>query len=364
MRIFVLNPYHAGSHAAWADGFTAFSHHEVYVVSMEGRFWKWRMHGGSVTLAEQAHLLADEVGRPDVFLATDMVDVPTFLAFTRDWAGDVPIVLYMHENQLTYPISPRATPDLTFGFMNWKSMLIADAVVYNSAFHRDEVEASLPGVLKNFPDYRHLPQLDTVIGKTSVLPVGVNLARLTDSGQRSSPPLVLWNQRWEHDKNPEEMIAALTRVIERGCDIRIALCGENFRNEPDEFLEARKLWGDRLIHFGWAEPDDYINLVASADIVLSTAEHEFFGIAVIEALSTGAAGVLPRRLSYPEILFPETADEHLYDTFEDMVEMIITFAENPRQPSAEELAHYQQFDWTNVAPRYDKLLEQLGQGSA
>ena len=360
MRVFILNPYHAGSHAAWADGYDASSRHEVHVISMEGRFWKWRMHGGPVTLSEQARILADEVGKPDVFLATDMVDLPTFLAFVRDWAGDVPSVLYMHENQLTYPISPRSTPDLTFGFMNWKSMLIADAVVYNSAFHRGEVEARLPGVLKNFPDYRHLDQVASVVDKTSVLPVGIDLARFADRGAKAMPPLVLWNQRWEHDKNPEEMIAALSSVIEKGIDIRIALCGENFRNEPDEFLEARKLWGDRLIHFGWAEPEGYVELVASADIVVSTAEHEFFGIAVIEALAAGAAGVLPRRLSYPGVLFPETADEHLYDTFEEMVEMIIGYAKEPHAPSSEEQAHYQQFDWSTVAPRYDRLLEEVG----
>ena len=361
MRVFILNAYHAGSHAAWSSGYATSSAHEIHVVSMEGRFWKWRMHGGSVTMAEQARTLAEEVGKPDVFLATDMVDLPTFLGFTRDWASDVPSVLYMHENQLTYPVSPRSAPDLTFGFMNWKSMLVSDAVVYNSAFHRGEVEASLPAVLKDFPDYRHSDQLPSVLKKSSILPVGIDLARLANRGTRSTPPLVLWNQRWEHDKNPEEMIAALSSVIERGVDIRIALCGENFRNEPEEFLGARELWGDHLIHFGWAEAEEYVDLVASADIVLSTAEHEFFGIAVLEALSSGAAGVLPRRLSYPEILYPGTAGDHLYDTFEEMVEMIIGFANKPHAPSPEQEAHYQQFDWSTVAPRYDSLLEEIVQ---
>jgi glycosyltransferase involved in cell wall biosynthesis len=269
-------------------------------------------------------------------------------------------VLYMHENQLTYPISPRATPDLTFGFMNWKSMLIADRVVYNSPFHRIEVEQCLPGVLKNYPDYRHLDLLAGVVAKSSVLPVGIDLARFGEVARsKDTAPLVLWNQRWEHDKNPVEMIAALSAVIDAGLDIRIALCGENFRNEPEEFLEARGKWGERLVHFGWAEEDDYIDLVTHADVVISTAEHEFFGIAVIEALYNGAAGVLPRRLSYPGILYPESAEDHLYDNFEEMVERIARFAQNPHQPSSEERAHYQQFDWSNVAPQYDTLLESL-----
>lgn len=332
---------------------------------MEGRFWKWRMHGGSVTLAEQAAALATAVGSPDVFLASDMVDLPTFLGLVRGWAAHVPAVLYMHENQLTYPISPRSTPDLTFGFMNWKSMLIAERVVYNSHFHRGEVEQRLPGVLKNFPDYRHLDLLPRVIEKTSVLPVGIDLARFGPATNSDEiPPLVLWNQRWEHDKNPVEMIAALSAVIDAGVDIRIALCGENFRNEPEEFLEAREKWGDRLVHFGWAEDDDYIKLVKEADIVLSTAEHEFFGIAVIEALYNGAAGVLPRRLSYPEILYSDTAADHLYDNFDQMMERIIGFATHPHRPTDAERAHYEQFDWSNIAPMYDTLLRSCSAGAS
>jgi len=360
MRVFVLDPYHAGSHAAWSNGYAEASQHEVHIVSMEGRFWKWRMHGGPVTLAEQTLAIAAKVGLPDVFIASDMVDLPTFLGLVRSWAAQVPAVLYMHENQLTYPISPSSTPDLTFGLMNWKSMLIADRVVYNSQFHRTEVEERLPGVLKNFPDYRHVDFLPDVVFKSSVLPVGVDLARFK-KGVRSEggAPLVLWNQRWEHDKNPTEMIDALTAVIEAGADIRIALCGENFRNEPEEFLEAREQWGDRLVHFGWAEEENYIDLVSGADIVLSTAKHEFFGIAVIEALYSGATGVLPRRLSYPEILYPETAEEHLYDDFDQMVQRIIHFAQNPHQASEAELTHYGQFNWSKVAPQYDNLLESL-----
>jgi len=38
--------------------------------------------------------------------------------------------------------------------------------------------------------------------------------------------------------------------------------------------------------------------------VLSTARHEFFGIAVVEALLAGCLPWLPDRLSYPELLPP------------------------------------------------------------
>ena len=358
MRVFVVSSYHAGSHQAWADGYARSSAFEVVPITMAGRFWKWRMHGGAVTLADATAQAVAEVGQPDILLLTDMVDVATFLGLTRRLLDDVPVVLYMHENQLTYPISPRDQDDLTYGLMNWKSMVAADHVVFNSEFHRKEVFRVLPGVLKNFPDHRHLDRLEGVIAKASVLPVGIDLQRFPNL-ETSEPPLVLWNQRWEHDKNPEEMIEALATVAAEGLAFDIALCGENFRNEPDEFLAARAGFGTRLRHFGWAEEDDYTRLVASADVVLSTAFHEFFGIAVLEALACGAYGVLPNRLSYPELVYPESASEHLYDDHDGLLTLLRRALTVPWSASPAERAHYWENDWAVVAPRYDGLLDAL-----
>ena len=62
-------------------------------------------------------------------------------------------------------------------------------------------------------------------------------------------------------------------------------------------------FGDRIIHDGYArDREAYWHLVASADWVHSTARHEFFGVAVVEALLAGCLPWLPMRLSDPEIL--------------------------------------------------------------
>ena len=53
MNILLLSPYHSGSHRAWVDGWLTHTAHEVRVLSLPGRFWKWRMQGAAVTLAQQ-----------------------------------------------------------------------------------------------------------------------------------------------------------------------------------------------------------------------------------------------------------------------------------------------------------------------
>ncbi|MCS7260957.1 MAG: DUF3524 domain-containing protein, partial [Anaerolineae bacterium] len=138
MRVLLLEPYAGGSHAAWVQGYTTYSRHEVIALTLPGSFWKWRMHGGAVTLARQ-FLQMDLT--PDCILATDMLDLTTFLALTRPRTWHVPTALYFHENQLSYPWAPHDRDrikgqDVHHGFINYASALAADVLFFNSAYHR------------------------------------------------------------------------------------------------------------------------------------------------------------------------------------------------------------------------------------
>ncbi|MCB0587349.1 MAG: DUF3524 domain-containing protein, partial [Phaeodactylibacter sp.] len=53
MNILLIEPFLSGSHQKWAEGYRAHSRHNVRILSLKGRHWKWRMHGGAATLAEQ-----------------------------------------------------------------------------------------------------------------------------------------------------------------------------------------------------------------------------------------------------------------------------------------------------------------------
>ncbi len=362
MRIFLLEPYHTGSHAAWAEGWAARSRHEIHLLTLPGRFWKWRVHGSSVTLAEQTERLVAEAGRPDAIVASGMSDLATYLGLTRRIIGDPRTLLYLHENQLTYPESPRTRGvDLSYAFINWRSMVAADAIRFNSRHHADEFFAAVGGFLRNFPDERHTHLIDDVAAKSAVLPVGVDLDRFPQARRREHP-LILWNQRWEYDKDPVTMFDGLFAAADAGLDFEVAICGENFRQEPAEFEAARRRLGDRVVHMGFADEDTYVQLVADASITVSTALHEFFGVAVVEAMSTATFPVLPKRLSYPELLPREVHEVCLYDDPAGYVDRLAWALRHRTETAAiaQSVAKaVRRFDWSMMIDEYDRTIEDL-----
>ena len=52
---------------------------------------------------------------------------------------------------------------------------------------------------------------------------------------------------------------------------------------------------------------DSWDVLFCSDVAVSTADHEFFGIAMVEAAAAGAYPLVPRRLAYPEVFASDTA---------------------------------------------------------
>jgi glycosyltransferase involved in cell wall biosynthesis len=359
MRIAVIEPYFGGSHAAWADGYERFSDHDVAVISHTDRFWKWRMHGSHVTLASEFMAAVEAGGAFDVIVCSSMLNLPGFLGLARNSLAGARVVLFMHENQLGYPLSPRDKLDMTYPMFNWTSMLAADLIVFNSQYHYDEWFDAIPRFLRQFPDYQQHGLIGEVSDRSIVLPVGVDLRRFDAAvPRRSDSPRIVWNQRWEYDKGPAELAAALTSLQNRGADFELVLAGEQFPTDPDEFVGLQDQLGDRVVHYGWAEPDEYVALLVSSDVVVSTAHHEFFGISITEAIYAGAFPVLPNRVVYPERIPTQFHARCLYEDATDLVDKLewaVTHDGATREIAAKLKPLMADADWGTVAPRYDEI---------
>lgn len=362
MLFLLLEPYDTGSHGVWMRGYQAHSAHEVRILSLPGQFWQWRMLGGAVTLAEQ--FLALGVA-PDLMVASDMLDLTTFLALTRPVTAHTRTAVYFHENQLTYPIGPRQKLQQHYAFINYASALAADAVFFNSAFHRDAFFEELPRLLKHYPDHTNLHTIDRLRAKSAVLPVGMDLQRYdahrpASPRDPSRPPLIVWNHRWEYDKNPKPFFTALYRLAGEGVPFEVALVGENVRQQPAEFEEARERLGSRVVQYGYVESfADYARLLWEAHVAVSTSDQDFFGISVVEAITCGCWPVLPGRLNYPALVPEAWHRLTLYRDYAGLLRRLRARLCDPQPAPPDLRAHVAAFDWRTLAPQYDRVLARL-----
>lgn len=355
LRILAIEPYFGGSHKYFLEGLKGHSRHNLEILALPARYWKWRMHGGALTLALQATELD---GSFDLVFASEMLNLPNFLAMTRRRLARTPVVLYFHENQATYPMPPFEKRDLTYAYINWASLVAADEAWFNSEYHLEEFFNELPRLLKHFPDYQNLESIGRSRAKSSVMEPGCALAGFDKYRKdKSKTPRVIWNHRWEYDKNPDAFFKAMKKIRQRGVEFELVLAGQNSRKEPGEFLEGRRDFSSELVHFGFVpEFSGYADLLWSSHFQVSTAKHEFFGMACLEAMYCGCHPLLPNRLNYPNLV-PE---EFLYEDNEELVEnlaALLAAAKSARGGKARRLAA--RYDWSKRAPEFDDAFERV-----
>jgi len=356
VKILLLEPYCTGSHRSWAKGYKKHSKYNITILSLPGRFWKWRMHGGAVTLAKEFLKLQESF---DLILATDMLDLTTFLSLTRRQTSDVPTAIYFHENQLSYPWSPDDRDilekrDKHYGFINFTSALTADRVYFNSEYHRSSFLSELPNLLKHFPDYNELDSIKNIESNSSVLYLGMDLKRLDQhQSKKNESPVILWNHRWEYDKNPKSFFNLLTTLMENGYDFKVVILGENFSKSPKEFQENIEKLGDRIVYSGFAESfEEYAYWLWKSDLLPVTNIQDFFGASIMEAVYCGCHPILPVRLTYPEF-FPS---EYLYHDEKELYEKTVSALSQVQSIREESLRNTAaEYDWGIMASKYDSI---------
>jgi len=369
IRVLALEPYYGGSHRAFLDGWTARSRHAWTSLTLPPHKWKWRMRHTAITFAQEIQIRCARGERWDLVFASDMLDMATFRALTSASVATAPRVVYFHENQLTYPVQADESRDYHFGFTNFTSTLAAQAVWFNSQYHCDSFFDALSQLLQQMPD--HLPQraLERARQNSAIHAPGIE--SFPPRQRRNPRPLhILWAARWEHDKNPTSFFRALAMLKSRGVDFRLSALGEQFRHTPPAFADAQSRFSEHIDRWGYqSSRQDYVDALLEADVFVSTALHEFFGIAAVEAISAGAYPLLPNRLSYPELLGlagNRAVEQHYYDGSESMLsDRLIELAQQHQIKGnlAESTAVAQQlvkrFEWDRLAPAMDSALENI-----
>lgn len=365
MELLIFEAYDGGSHKQFLDGLIRYSSHHYVRLGLPARKWKWRMRGSAIYFAQHAVSVLTAAGvaaeAVDVIFTSDMTSVADLRALLPPPLNGKPIVCYFHENQLTYPLANEDERDYQYGFTHITSCLAADAVWFNSEYHRGEFLEGVGDLLGRMPDYVPANIVEVIRLKSQVMPLGLDpelfeLRRQTAAPPAETIPVILWNHRWEYDKNPEDFFEVLFDLHRGGIEFRLIVAGESFRTIPPIFSSAEKILSDRIDHFGYvSDRGSYYALLARSDIAVSTSYHEFFGLAAAEALAAGCYGLFPNRLSYPELLPAEAHSVHLYDNPVELRSKLASLCrEGVPSLSAEVEAKVSRLAWCDLVRTYDQ----------
>jgi len=373
MNILALEPYYGGSHRAFLDGLSKASGHNWTLLTLPAHKWKWRMRHSAITFASRAAEIPKNRRNWDLLFCSDMLNLAEFAALAPVEIARLPKVIYFHENQLTYPVRVEDGRDYQFAMTNLTGLLAADAVWFNSQFHMDSFLGALVKFLKSMPDHQPFEAIDKIRTKSSVHPPGIPDFPIRRA-RKAGPLRILWAARWEHDKKPEDFFEALSMLKKKKISFRLSVIGQSFRDRPAIFDKAHSIFKEHIDLWGYQKSrDDYERALRQADVIVSTANHEFFGIGVLEAVAAGAYPLVPERLSYPEILGLgriEGAGRFFYDgTPRDLAEKLSELAARMEKDSLWPVAIKpaiitDHLKWKNLGIRYDKTLEQILRGVA
>ncbi len=359
MKILFLEPFFGGSHKDFALGFAAHSSHDVDLVTLPDCYWKWRMQGASLYFINQVKNL----GQYDLIFTTDMMNLTDFMGLAgRDLP---PVVMYFHENQLSYPLGFHGKKNSHLGFTNLISAAAANGLFFNSEYHLTAFLDEARRLVKQMPDARTEWVVDAVEKKAQVLYPGCRFGAAPIPLEKNclDRPLIVWNHRWDYDKKPEVFFDVLTELKKKGIGFYLALLGEQYEIIPEVFKTAKKIFKEEILVYGYVSSrEEYQSWLAKGSVVVSTAIQENFGISVVEAVRHGCFPLLPNRLSYPEIMPEKFHNKIIYTSTSNLREKLEKFLQesNKYLSMGQSLSEYTaRFSWEIIVKQYDKILEKF-----
>ena len=368
MRILLLSAYDADSHRYWRQQMVSqFADYQWTQLVLPGRYFNWRIRGNSLqwALTERAKLEQDY----DLIIATSMVDLSALKGMVPNLAA-IPSLVYFHENQFAYPVSQQQTDNRKQAsiepmMVNLYTAVCATQLAFNSAYNRDSFIAGVTDLMKRLPEKLPASLLDDLHNKSQVLPIPIALhtATKTQVNQAQQPINLVWNHRWEYDKGPDLLLACLRELGEQQIDFKLHLLGQQFRKQPEALQAIQAEFSQHLGQVGFVDSKrEYEALLQTCDYVISTAYHEFQGLAVGEAVQCGCLPLLPQRLSYPGLV----GAEHCFDATGDLEQQARAFVAQiklwqslpleQRQAIWQNLP-LQSYTWQSLGPAYQACIE-------
>lgn len=155
-------------------------------------------------------------------------------------------------------------------------------MIFNSNYNRTTFFQRVLPFLNVESDMKFKQIKEKIEPKCEVLYFPIKFDQMRrDRAENSNNALhFVWPHRWEHDKNPQQLTETLLELDKRQVAFKVSIIGQTFGTRPSCFDGIQDKLRDKLIHFGCLNRDDYLQCLLDADIVISTAGHEFYGVSM------------------------------------------------------------------------------------
>lgn len=193
--------------------------------------------------------------------------------------------------------------------------------------------------------------------------IGAALARLG-----VAPPYLFYAGTFARHKNLDTALALLERLAPRFAALTLVVAGPGRDGGRDRFRQQARRRGlaARVRDLGYVERSDLGPLMAGAAAFVFPSRAEGFGLAVLEAMASGAAVLAADRASLPEVvgdggvlLDPDDAEAWSREVGE-----LLTRPERGRELRRRALARAAAFDWDRAAAEILALLGGLAGGGS
>lgn len=367
MRVLLLSAYDAHSHRRWRRGLVAaFPAHDWTVLTLPPRNFSWRIRGNSLSWAFAGRAVLEQPY--DLLVTTSMTDLSSLKGMVPALAA-LPSLVYCHENQFAYPSGPAARDCHEPKMVCLYTALAADRVLFNSEYNRQSFLHGVQAFLDGMPDAVPKGVTARLAARSGTLPVPLEadwFARPVTADRIARPFTIVWNHRWEYDKAPERLFGALQLLQQAGADFRVHVIGQQFRRQPAVFAEMRAQLGTHVGAWGMVESTAaYRRLLQHSHVALSTALHEFQGLALLEATACGCFPLAPDRLAYPEFLpatcrYPSFPDDPVRESAAIAARLLELYASHQRGalPAPPDVSG---LSWAGLGPAYTAEIDALAE---
>ncbi|XP_063196866.1 glycosyltransferase-like domain-containing protein 1 isoform X9 [Chroicocephalus ridibundus] len=340
MSVLLIEAFYGGSHKQLMDLLQEELREDCVLCTLPAKKWHWKARTAALYFTQTVPASTNY----RILFASSVLNLAELAALRPDLAK-LKKVLYFHENQLVYPVQKCQERDFQYGYNQVLSCLVADVVVFNSAFNMESFLTSIGKFMKLIPDHRPKDLEKIIRPKCQVLYFPVrfpDVSRFMPEHKLAHLEKVIGvksnGDAYRSEGLPgQQKSRALMKTSDarRESGLREAqpgLCTTQHEGPPSPLTApARSGTSEASESTNPCQEEDKQHLTFNLGNISSGRDYQQRPLHVawphrwVEAVYCGCYPLCPKALVYPEI-FPA---EYLYSTPEQLFKRLQNFCKRP-----------------------------------